>query len=256
MVYPSPNLVIGQFSTALRPDFVVRDLSGKDIGLIEVELGTENSAQIKSYEEAGICHVFSIVGKSEYSPSDLSLEELYKYLLSVKSKYMNTQKGVSLQLFCDLVKYYVIDGNFKLSNSRSDISAKMLSTPLIKMLYRDFKEENIIQSEQMVVSGKIKINTISKNGFSIRVRSRHTSSGDISLMNRTGGREVIYFPSFKLLSKKIPERKSACEKYAHLIESLGDKDIFSISEQKKSQLPLKIVESNFDKFIECFIDLC
>ncbi len=248
LIYPCPNLVKEEFAISLRPDFVIKNFIGEENGYIEVELGPENDAQIRRYKSEKKCPVFSIVGKKSYTPSDLSLEEIYNYIMTIKTKYQNTQQSVSLKLFCVLVKFYVIEGNFKTTSSRACLSDKMLSTSLIEKVFSSFCRESIIQAENKALPGKIKLDTISENGFSLRVYSRKSSSNSISLMSRSGGREIIYFPSLKKLEEYIPYRKEICASYAKLVAELGDKDILNMSKTEKAHLPLKVVEDNFDKF--------
>ena len=248
LIYPCPNLEKEEFSTSLRPDFVIKYFSGKIYGYIEVELGRENNGQINRYRSETSDPVYSIVGKKSYLPADLSLEEIYSHSVTIKTKYSNMQQNVSLELFCTLVKYYVIDGNFKPSNSRSNLSSEMLSSNLLKQIISGFGSENIVAAGVQVVPGKIKIDTIKKNGFSLKVFSKKSTTSSISLMNRSGGGKTIGFPSYKMLLKYLPYKEKACAKYANLISDLGDSDILKIKESERARLPLAIVEENFTKF--------
>lgn len=255
LICPSPNLETEEFSTSQRPDFVVRDHSDATIGYIEVELGPEDKAQINGYRSCTNYPVLSIVGKASYSPADLSLEEIYKHALSVKPKHLRRQQSVSLELFCRLVKYYVIDGNFKPSSARASLSDKMLRSPLVQMIYSHFGSGNILQADASVLPGKIKLDTIGENGFSLRVFSNETGSNGVSLMNRSQGREVINFPSLKKLLKYLPYREEACRRYAQLIAELGAKDILKLPERKIARLPLRVVEDNFTQFADAIEQL-
>jgi hypothetical protein len=257
LIYPSPNLENEEFSTSLRPDFVIKNIEGEEVGYVEVELGPENNSQIKNYE-ANIknCKVYSIVGKRNYSPSALSLEELYNYITGIIDKYSLTQKGVSLDLFCMLVKYYVIDGNYKTNISRAGLSKEMYSSILIQKVFSKFGDDTIIKAGGRLIPGKLKIDTISKNGFSLRVFSRKSTSRSLSLMSRSKGCDVIDFPSLKKLKKYIPHREEECARYAKLISNLGDKDILHIDKSQKAHLSLRVVENNFDKFADLIRGLC
>lgn len=45
VIYPSPNLVVEEFNSPKRPDFVIKN-DNQTIGYIEVELGRENQKQL------------------------------------------------------------------------------------------------------------------------------------------------------------------------------------------------------------------
>jgi len=252
LIYPCPNLETEELSTSLRPDFKIENYnSNQIIGYIEVELGPQNDAQIKSYKNKAGIPIYSIVGKACYSPSDLSLEEIYNYTKSIQKKYLNTQMNVSIKLFCELVKYYVIDGNFNCSCSRSSISTAMLESDLVQEILSHFKEDEVIlDAGDRLTPGKIKFDTVSENGFSLRIFCRESNSGSLSLMNRSGGGDYIGFPSYEKLNKYLPSRNEICKEYADLISNLGDKKIFDIRKNQRARLPLSVVENNIHKFVE------
>jgi hypothetical protein len=248
LVCPSPNLETEEFAASQRPDFVVRRDGQGEIAYIEVELGPENSAQIASYRSLTHRDVLSIVGKASYHPSDLSLEAICKRARSIQPKYAHMQQSVSLELFCRLVEYYVIDGNFGPCNTRADLSDRMLQSRLVQLILSYFGEENILPAGAALIPGRIKLDTVGENGFSLRVYSTETGSNGLSLMNRSAGREVIEFPSLAKLLKYIPHRQESCRRYAQLVERLGDKNMSSLPEQKRARLPLQTVEDNFAQF--------
>jgi len=248
LVFPSPNLETEEFSTSHRPDFVVRSNGHAAIAYIEVELGRENSAQMASYRSLTDSNVLSIVGKVSYRPSDLSLEAIYDHALSVMPKYAHRQQSVSLELFCRLVKYYVIDGNFSPSSTRAALSDRMLQSRLVQLILSHFGEDNVLPAGSAVIPGRIKLDTVRENGFSLRVYSTETGSNGFSLMNRSAGREIIAFPSLAKMLKYFLHRHEECRMYAQLVERLGDKNISSLPEKKRARLPLKTVEDNFEQF--------
>jgi hypothetical protein len=248
LVCPSPNVVTEEFSNCGRPDFEIRDSCEKAIGYIEVEMGQEDNAQITRYRSHLNCPVHSIVGKACYTSSDLSLEEIREHAVSVAPKYRHMQQSVSPKLFCDLVEWYIIDGNFKPSNARANLSDRMLQSRLVQLILSRFGEENILTAGTAMVPGKIKLDTVGENGFSLRVYSTETGGDGFSLMNRSGGREVTAFPSLAKLLKYFPHRQQTCRMYAQLVERLGDRNISSLPEKKRARLPLPTVEDNFAQF--------
>jgi hypothetical protein len=224
----------------------VRDIAGTTLGYIEVELGPQNDAQIDRYRSLVNSPVYSLVGKRSYRPGDLSLEAIYEHAQRVQQKYQGSQQQVSLQLFCDLVKHYVIDGNFRTANTRTNLSEKMLNSTLVRMIYAHFGRENILQAGSSVVPGKVRLDTVGEGGLSLRVYSTETGMG-FSLMNQSGGRQVIEFPSLAKLRKYFPHRQEACERFAQLIAQLGARDILSLPERQRARLALDVVQGRFEE---------
>jgi predicted RNA-binding protein len=90
------------------------------------------------------------------------------------------------------------------------------------------------------------LDTVGEGGFSLKVFSRHSSNNSFSLMNRTGGRETIYFPSYLKLQKYIDDKKSV-DKYANLLVSLGCSDIKYLRETQRTSLSINTVENNMNE---------
>jgi hypothetical protein len=248
LICPCPKLETEEFCTGDRPDFEIRDLSDRTLGYIEVELGPENNEQICRYRSRTPHRVFSIVGRASYRPSDLSLEDIYHHAHTVEPKYRHKQQEVSLELFCRLVKYHVVDGNFKAANTRASLSDKITQSTLVQMIHSHLGVQKILQAGSSVLPGRIKLDTIGENGFSLRVYSHETGSNGLSLMNRSAGRQVIHFPSLCKLLKYLPHRQEACREYAQLIADLGDQNIHQLNERQQAHLPLDVVEDNFADF--------
>ncbi|MBE7549647.1 MAG: hypothetical protein HS126_01035 [Anaerolineales bacterium] len=255
LIYPCPNIETEEFATSQRPDFVVRDFAGTTLGYIEIELGPENSTQINSYRSRFNVPVYSVVGKNSYTPRNLSLEEIYENVQHIQQNYSNSQQHVSLELFCTLVRYYVVDGNFRAFSIRSNLSDKMLNSTLVGMIYTHFGNEKILQADVGVIPGKIRLDTISEKGFSLRVYSTKTGPKGFSLMSRSGGREVVEFPSLTKLRKYFPYRQEACDHYAQLIAQFGARDVLNLPEAKRSRLSLNVVENNFKEIADAIAQL-
>lgn len=186
-IYPSANLIIDNLKTSNRPDFEVI-CSGKKIGYIEVELGSENKEQLNNYRKQPL-PVYSIVGKNYYNQGNLTLQDIYNFVQTIKENYDHTQTRLSINLLENLIKYYVIEGNFN-ENKRTQISSSMRETIIIKELFNYFGTENIIEAASPQ-PGKILLDTVSEGGFSIRVYSSVASNKSLSLMNRRSGQSMI-----------------------------------------------------------------
>lgn len=245
IIYPSSNLVIEEFLSSMRPDFVIK-LGEKVVGHIEVELGGENTAQINNYRNSTGLPVYSVVGKSECG-GDLSLEELYVFIKNLSIPEYS-QIGKSFELFSRLVLHYCINGNFY-DNKRALISDKMRSSPIIRKLFDYFGGEKILENASCE-RGKLMIDTVKDGGFSLRVYSINTGSHGLSIMNQTGGRPAIYFPSYEKLRKYLPVDEGFCSEYSDLILQLGFKEIYHIGETEKARLPIDLVEKNLEKFFD------
>jgi hypothetical protein len=252
IICPSPNLQTEEFALSSRPDFkVVKSLDDKDIfAYIEIELGKEDESQISNYRSLTNKRIYSIVGKKSYregmqGKGDLSLEEIHNFAKGLKEKYLNSQQHASLELFCNLVQYYVEEESYNLLLKRSNLSEKMLNTTLIQAVFDHFGRDNILGTGN-IKRGHISLDTITENGFSLRVYSTETRMG-VSLMSRSGGRPTIEFPSWVKLKKYFPYKVAEVEEFVNVIFALGAYEIKSLSEKQRAKLGLETVENNFGK---------
>jgi hypothetical protein len=252
VIYPCPNLTTEEFDTSSRPDFAIKN-EDQLRGYIEVELGTEDAEQLHRYRTQQSLPVYSIIGKRMYGPCDLSLEELYDHLTMIQPRFCGTQFFQSIRLLKSLIEYYVIQGNFSTAKPIA-LSDAMRKSRLVKYFYEYFGSDLILENAP-VQRNKVMFNTRGENGFSLRVFSTETGSFGLSLMNRTGGRQTIYFPAHKKLLRYLPDSTDAIQSYSNFIADLGAKEIFRIDENKRCSLPLEIVESNVDKFCKLINDI-
>lgn len=258
IIFPSPNLVTEEFGTTMRPDFRVARSYPRPkeaVGYIEVELGREDGTQVQKYSTELKLTIYSIVGRKDYRENvgrgDLSLEEIYRVALEIGESCLNTQKHASLDLFCTLVKHYVIDGNFNASNKRCEISEEMLNSPLIQKVISYFGESTMSEVGR-IERGKILLDTISEKGFSFKVYCRKSGNNQFSLMSRTRGRNEITFPSLCKLKKYFPMKGEETALFAKTIADLGDNEIYDLGESKRARLPIETVEEHFEKIGEVF----
>lgn len=249
VVYPAPDLVTDEFSTNDRPDFKV-EINGKLVAYIEVELG-KDLAQVKKYKDKtpDDIEIYCIFGKIS-DGGNLSLEEIYSFVKKIQVGFpRNTQEYWSMELLLKMVKYYVIDGNFNSNNKRTSISPAMRDSALITAFYECIGSQYIIEGTK-AEKGKLLIDTVKENGFSVRIFARNSSSGSFSLMNRSGGRETINFPAHVKMKKYI-YNKVFIERYTNLLISIGCADIKEIEERQTSSLAIKKVEDNITELCDC-----
>ena len=251
VIYPAPNLETEEFDTTDRPDFKI-EKNGILVGYIEVELG-KDIAQVKKYDQktGKNIKVYSIFGKQS-DGGNLSLTEIFFF---VKEKQIEISKSNqqywSMELLLKLIKFYVIDGNFKSGNKRTSISTAMRESTIIEALYDEIDDQYILDKEyDKPEKGKLLLNTVSESGFSVRVFSRKSSNNSFSLMNRTGGTERIYFPAYEKMNIYITNKKFI-EQYTNLLINLGCTDIKEIGKNRKTSLDIRIVEANTNQITDC-----
>lgn len=243
LIFPCPNLSFEEFDISGRPDFKIM-LNGEIVGFIEVELGKEDEEQINRYRKSEKRKIYSIVGKKSYPNADLSLEEIYEYIKTIKQKYEGSQVIASIELFNKLIEYYIIEGNFSINSKATSVSEKMKSTSLMRSFYSEFGQNNIIDFGP-AMPGKVLFNTIGENGFSLRIYCNKSSSKSLSILNRSGGREFISFTSVKKLSHYLPLKKKEVDELAELLNKLAiPTNIYLIDEKSFLKIPIQIVEQN------------
>lgn len=260
IILPSSNLKDEEFTTTERPDFkVVPDLHSKEVlAYIEVELGPEDREQVRRYGTRKI-PIRSVVGKETYvskcKARAISLESIGEVARRVQPSYEGSQLSASIELFLQLVQYYVTDGHFSDSGKRAPISQAMKGSFIVKGLMERLGE-GAITFEGKAQPGRFAVDTVKENGFSLRVYSRVSSARSVSLMTRTAGRREITFPSARNLEKYLPNRKDEILAYLNLIKRLGARDNDALNETERAKLPLSIVEENLDVFAKALRGLC
>ncbi len=260
LLSPAKNLITEDFATTQRPDFkLTTTLKGDPFAYIEVELGSENKKQVRRYKKDSKIPIYSIVGKDsdvvDCECTAISLEELLREAREIQVNYLDRQESVSLELFCGLVEHYVINGNFY-SNKRTPISEKMRESMVIQSFIKYFGEDKFIDNGKPE-AGKLLLDTVGKNGFSLRVYSKKSKSKSLSIMARSGGRAEIIFPSFEKLQKYLPHKLEAVNSYVDLLVKLnsGATEIRDIKEKERTSLSLKIVEENLESLADCIKNL-
>jgi hypothetical protein len=123
----------------------------------------------------------------------------------------------------------------------------MASSPLIQEIKRYFGKDNV-RTNGKVQRGRLLIDTIKENGFSVRVYSTETPKG-LSLMSRSGGHENIEFPSLSKLKKYFPYKQDAALAFASVISDLGACEIKDQPEAKRVKLHINVVEQNLAKIV-------
>jgi hypothetical protein len=244
VIFPTENL------NGDRPDFIIKE--GDHIhGYIEVELGGENISQLSSYRykyETEKSRIFSITGKIAQG-SDLGLDEINSYLLSIYDFLPNNQARISATYLMQLITTYT---NGSISYSRNPVSEKMLKNPFVNDLLNALKDYIPAANQKRAEPGKYYCDTNSPKGFSFRVFTPYSSQKSLSLLSITNSSDYITFLS--------------AEKYRHYLAHKSGPDIDSwiifitkrlglpIDKKEfdgRSNLSISSVNNYFDEMVNC-----
>ena len=211
VVYPPPN------SRGSRPDLAVStpDVS-RILALIEVELGT-NAGQIEDYRHRYCEPVKSVWGRRR-DCGDLSLEEIEEFLGECIDS-LQPQVQMNVKHLRKLIRLG-LDGHSS-SGERTEISAEMRNHPLVAGLI-DRLGDSLKFTAGRIGPGELKADTIGESGFSLRTYSPQAKERSVSLLNISGGRQEVAFPTKGWLDKYLPlQHRAAVERYATLLKGKG-----------------------------------
>lgn len=243
VVYPSKG------RHGLRPDLkVVRSCS--TLAWVEVELGKDEE-QAKSYRDT-FCEPVKIICGKKIDEGDLSLEEVADYLAEQTS--LPPQVMVNVKHLRELIKHGL--GQHSSSPGRGDVSKEMWEHEFVAGL-RGRLGDKLKPTTGSVPIGYLRADTTATSnnqGFSLRVRSRVSSDGTLSVMNITAGRSDIEFPSLAKLRKYLPDRHTEVDAYSSVLAEMG-LDIGRYEERQRPSLPLKTVLGELDELARCVLAL-
>ena len=89
-----------------------------------------------------------------------------------------------------------------------------------------------------------------EQGFSLRVNSRVSTNGTLSILAISGGRPTVIFPARSKLERYLPAHRGEIAAYAELLDRLGC-DIGSYEERQRPSLPLEEVLTALDELAGC-----
>ena len=207
----------------LRPDFVVTSPARDMVhGWIEVELGQENTAQLRDYRQHLKGKIISIAGSEvsrcrELTDCYLSLDEISDRIEELKPE-LDSQQLISAEVVTTL-----IDQESGTSSSYAYINpdSEMKNLPIMRM----FEEQlgDILEfGTTPVPPGRVVITTATQKEWTLRVFAREAASKSISLMwDQTLGAEVVRVPSADHLRRYLPEAVGAISDFSQAIGVLG-----------------------------------
>lgn len=238
VVYPPTNV------RGRRPDLkVVSD--GSEVAMIEVELGT-NPRQAEDYG-VQFCRVKKIWGRRE-NPGDLSLEEIGDFL--EQPRCLSPQTEVNVRHLRKLIGEGLSEHSS--SGERGNVSEEMRKHPLVVELSRRLGDRLEIDAKRVGI-GRLKADTVGKEGFSLKVNRRDTS-GEVALLSISNGAYLI-FPSRQKLERCLPNHQAAVDAYMSLVTEMGC-DVDVPMENSRPRLPLgenlDAALGKIDELVRCF----
>ncbi|MFV1991922.1 MAG: hypothetical protein ACC652_14415, partial [Acidimicrobiales bacterium] len=204
-VYPPTNI------NGVRPDLKVIDPSGATLAWIEVELGT-NPAQVADYESRFEEPIKTVFGKRKHD-GDLSLEDVASRLGSERG--LPPQVELNVQHLRDQIRQSLSEFSSS-SSTRAEVSDEMKENPLVSGLINRLGDR-LLFTTGSIPMGRLEADTVSKQGFSLRVNSRKSGSGTLSVLSISGGSDKVVFPPLAKLDRYLPNHGRETAAYAALL---------------------------------------
>ena len=243
VLYPPQNTDGG-----LRPDLKVMAPDGRTLAWIEVELGSD-VPQADRYRRHYSEPVKTVWGRQS-DGGDLSLEEVADHLTG--QPHLSPQTKVNVQHLHDQI-LEALEGHSK-SQHRVNVSDEMLRHPLIKGLRKRLGDRLLFDlgPNELPPTGYFMADTVSKGGFSLKVR-RRDKSGTVALMSIMNWRSLI-LPSRQKLSRCLPGHRVEVRAYISLVSNMGC-DVEVPSDNAKPYLSLDEVTDTvlreLDEWVSC-----
>ncbi|MBE2280783.1 MAG: hypothetical protein IAE91_10355 [Ignavibacteriaceae bacterium] len=241
VIYPT------QTNSGSRPDFIIRN-GNQIIGYVEVELGSENTAQLAEYRRKYKAKVYSISGYRNQG-CDLGLDEMEEYIKSELKNNANVQTKTSLIYLLNLISTF---GGRNSSNIRVDVSEKMLNHPFVSQILNNLSEFAPPNGEsKKPFPGYYYIDTVKESGFSFKVYSRISKNKLLSIFAISGGREQIIIQSSKKYDHYLQDRetKHVNDWVNFIINEFGCR-IDNLDFDQRLSIPIHIVQKKIDKFTD------
>ena len=238
VVYPPTNV------GSRRPDLkVTRD--GAELAMIEVELGA-NLGQAEDYR--GKFHKLKTIWGRKKSDSDLSLEEVAEFL--DEPRCLSPQTRINVEHLSKLIEAGL--SGHSSSGERGNVSEEMWEDKVLVALH-DRLGDRIKATTRRVGMGDLKADTVSQEGFSLKV-NRRDRAGEVALFSIRGGTHLI-FPSREKLYRCLRNHRAEVDAYMSLITAMGC-DVDVRGNNARPRLPLdanlNAVLGKMDELARCF----
>lgn len=202
----------------VRPDLKVADpVNQSTLAWIEVERATDPE-QIRRFRNRLKQTVYTIWGR-EGDGGDLSLEEITEFLDErMRGDQLSPQELVNVMHLRGLIEMGLY--GYRPLSKRVEVTDDVKNHWMVRGL-RESLGDTLSFELGKIGPGEIKANTLGPGGFSLRVFSSVSSSGEVSIMHITAGRDEICFSSRQHLEKYLPKHAVEIDCLADLLRSMG-----------------------------------
>ena len=242
IIYPPKNY------RGVRPDFKIVSRGGRIMAWVEVELSSD-SAQVAKYRDLLDEPVKTIWGR-KFDGGDLSLEEIASYL----EERCISSSQITIQIR-HLVRQInqALDGYSSSYSPPRSVADRMWDHAFVAGLKENLGSR-LLDNPNRFQIGYLKANTRKDKGFSLRVNSDVSESGELSLLNISGGRPKVVFASEVKLLKYLPGHKHQIADFVSLLQECG-LDITSHPERGKPSLHYQRLLPELNRLAECLLAL-
>ena len=243
VIYPPKNAKEGR-----RPDLTAEAPNGSTLAWIEVEVGT-NPSQADDYREIFSSDPVKTIWGERGGGGDLSLEEIAEYLSGWLDEPLTLapQTRINTQHLHDQIRQAL--AGYSPASPRAGLSDEVWERePLVKL--RELLGEKLVRTTRRFPIGKLGVDTVKPQGFSLKVNKRDGKTGTLSVMSQSGGRPEVMFPSQARLKRYLPDHGEAIYCYERVLTEIG-LPISKYKERQRHSLPLDIVMQGLDEIVPC-----
>ncbi|MHB1345265.1 MAG: hypothetical protein ACYCX3_13050 [Thermoleophilia bacterium] len=251
VLYPAKN-VIGD-GGSIRPDFVIKHGNTEEtLGWVEVECGRD-PVQLARFRRELAQRVIAIWGRPD-PLAELSLEEIADQIEELEAAHEHPQIRYNARHLQQLIRE-ALDGSASRSSKPAAVSAYMLETSFVRGLRQGLGDRLSLELSGPMHPGEIRAQTVGAHGFSLRVYSRvSTTNKSLSVLNQSGGRPEIRFPSREKMLHYLPDRAEAVKDLEALVREMGG-DMAGIAMARLTTVPIQSVEKNLPRLVDVVLRL-
>ena len=134
-------------------------------------------------------------------------------------------------------------------SKRVEVSNDMKNHWLVRVLCESLGDRLNFELSR-IGPDEIKADTLGSGGFSLRVFSKVSTSGEVSIMNITAGRDEVNFSARQHLEQYLPNHLAEIGSYANMLRTMGcDLDA---SSRRERRIYTKADKENLERHIDEF----
>lgn len=243
IIYPTRS------EEGFRPDFeVANPVNESVIAWIEVELRYD-IGQVKKYRDKLHGPVKTIWGR-EVDKGDLSLERIAEFL---DKRRMDGDLSPQAQVNVTHLHSLIAQGlnGYRSASKRAQVSENVKTHWFLRELSARLGTRLRFDLGK-VRPGEFKVDTVGPEGFSLRVFSQKSTSGEVSIVNRRAGRDRIRLSSRRHLRKYLPDHDAEIGAYVDMlkerigceIDTAAGEGVIDRDEERER------LKGNFDEFVK------